>query len=61
MNREMFFCLVGNREIGVYDCFDISFVAEGLSPDSYLPDWLPPEEFTNERKEICLKCEYHPK
>lgn len=55
------FCPVGSRKINAEDCFDISMIAEKMSPDSYLPDWLPPEEFTNEKKEICLKCEYHPK
>ena len=40
--------------------FDISMVAEKTTPDRFLPKDLKPEDFTDDKKEICLKCKYHP-
>lgn len=35
-------------------------VAEGTTPDRFLPEDLKPEEFDDKKKEACIKCKYHP-
>ena len=54
------FCPVLQRQVNGDDCFDISMVAEKTTPDRFLPKDLKPEDFTDDKKDICLKCKYHP-
>ena len=42
-------------------CFDISMVAEGDSPERFLPEEIKVEAFGETQRKICLKCAYHPK
>ena len=60
MENKTVFCPVLQRQVNGDDCFDISMVAEKTTPDWFLPKDLKPEDFTDGKKEICLKCKYHP-
>lgn len=60
MENKTVFCPVLQRQVNGDDCFDISMVAENTTPDRFLPKDLKPEDFTDSKKEICLKCKYHP-
>ena len=53
---ETVFCPVANRQVTDLECFDISFVAEGSTPERFMPSDVRIED-----PEVCLKCEYHPK
>lgn len=59
MNQKTVFCPLCEREVTGDECFDISMVAEGMTPDRFLPADVKPEQVkTNEI--TCLKCKYHP-
>ena len=60
MENKTVFCPVLQRQVNGDDCFDISMVAEKTTPDRFLPKDLKPEDFTDDKKEICLKCKSHP-
>ena len=60
MENKTVFCPVLQRQVNGDDCFDISMVAEKTTADRFLPKDLKPEDFTDSKKEICLKCKYHP-
>lgn len=60
MKNEAVYCPVCERQVNGDECFDISMVAEGTTPDRFLPADIPSEEFDEKKKEICLKCKYHP-
>ena len=55
MENKTVFCPVLQRQVNGDDCFDISMVAEKTTPDRFLPKDLKPEDFTDSKKEICLK------
>lgn len=60
MANKTVFCPVLQRQVDGDECFDLSMVAEGTTPDRFLPNGLNPEDFTDKKKEACLKCKYHP-
>ena len=60
MENMTVFCPVFQRQVDDDDCFDMSMVAEKTTPGRFLPKDLRPEDFTDDKKEICLKCKYHP-
>ena len=60
MENMAVFCPVLKRQVDGDDCFDISMVAEKTTPDRFLPKGMRPEDFTDDKKEICLKCKISP-
>lgn len=60
MEIETVFCPICQRQVNGDDCFDISMVAEETTPIRFLPKYIKPEEFTDEKMDICIKCKYHP-
>ena len=45
MENKTVFCPICQRQVTGDECFDISMVAEGTTPDRFLPEDLKPEEF----------------
>lgn len=60
MENKTVFCPICQRQVTGDECFDISMVAEGTTPDRFLPEDLKSEEFDDKKKETCIKCKYHP-
>ncbi len=60
MANKTVFCPVLQRQVDGDECFDLSMVAEGTTPGRFLPNDLKPEDFTDDKKDTCLKCKYHP-
>ena len=60
MENKTVFCPICQRQVTGDECFYISMVAEGTTPDRFLPEDLKPEEFDDKKKETCIKCKYHP-
>jgi len=56
-NENTVFCPVRKGQIGAMDCFDAALVYEGASPLSELPQDM---SFSEENKQNCLRCPYHP-
>lgn len=57
--KNTVFCPLCQREVTGDECFDISMIAEGSTPDRFLPDDIKPEQVKSS-VDTCLKCEYHP-
>ena len=49
-------CPAAECTIKAVECFDISLVAEGISPENEVSIWM---EWTSEKAEICMKCPKH--
>ena len=61
MEKKTVLCPLCRKQIDGDKCFDISMAAEGISPERFLPEEIEAEAVTDSQKQICLKCEYHPK
>ena len=59
MNKKTVYCIICEREVSGEECFDISMVAEDNSPECFLPKDLI-VGFSENMKQICCKCKYHP-
>ena len=59
MTKKTVFCPLCGREVTGDECFDISMVAEGTTPDRFLPNDIKPEQ-VKASENTCLKCKYHP-
>lgn len=61
MVKKTVHCPLCQKQIDGDKCFDISMVAEGDSPERFLPKEIKADVFGESQRQMCLKCKYHPK